>query len=123
MADLKDIIFTILKWGIVVIVSIVLVLMTIHVIEHAKSLNTEQVIWIIVTYLVLMIGFFGAYREEFIYAVIFGIALILDLIYAYSSKASVGREDQKGVMVGLTIATWVFAFMIRFVGVHSIPLR
>lgn len=122
MADLKDIIFTILKWAIIIVTAIVLVLLTIDVINKANSLNTEQVIFFIIAYLVLLFGFFGAYREEFPYALIFAIGLLVNIIYAFSSKYST-REENKGLLTGLCIASFVFAFLIKFMGVHSIPLR
>lgn len=121
MADIKDVIYTILKWAIVIITAIILILLTIDVIKNAKGMEAEQVIYVILTYLFLFFGFFGAYKEEFLYLVIFGVVLILDLIYAFSARTTTTVEN-KGILVILTIITWVFAFMIRLGGARAISV-
>jgi len=123
MANSKDILYTILKWSIVVITLINLILLTVNLIRdinNHRSFTAEEIVYIVLTYLIFLFGFFGAWIEEFIYLIICGVVLVLDLIFAFA--ASTTRTENNVVMIVLIILVFVFAFLVRQGGATSLSM-
>jgi len=120
MANPKDLIFTIIKWAICIICIVILVKLSVDLVQNGKHFNTQKIIYYILTYIVLLFGLFGAWKEEFLYLVICGVALILDLIFSFSAETS--NAPNNGLIVALTVLVCICAVMIRFGSARSVSM-
>lgn len=118
MANPKDIIATIIKYAIMIITIIILVKITVDLVQHGKSFQTEKIIYFVCTYVVLLFALFGAWKEEFLYLVIAGVALILDLAFAWGADAGVAVNNS--LVVALTILVCIMAALLKFFNARSV---
>uniref|UniRef100_T1KL95 Uncharacterized protein n=1 Tax=Tetranychus urticae TaxID=32264 RepID=T1KL95_TETUR len=120
MASPKDIVATVLKFAIMIISIIILVKLTVDLVQHGKNFKTEQIIYYVCTYVVLLFALFGAWKEEFIYLVIAGVALILDLAFSWGADAGIAVNNS--LVVALTVLVCVMAALLKFFNARSVAV-